>query len=65
MQMNRKQQVAVAIMVLYFVVSVQASLAWVLPSEEDILFRDLARKNMSAEHLKIMNELAEEHAAAR
>jgi hemerythrin-like domain-containing protein len=33
--------------------------------EEDILFRDLARKNMSAEHLKIMNELVEEHAAAR
>jgi len=38
-QMNRKQQVAVAVMALYFVVSVQASLAWVLPSEEDILFR--------------------------
>lgn len=39
MQMNRKQQVAVAIMALYFVVSIQASLAWVLPSEEAILFR--------------------------
>jgi hypothetical protein len=39
MQMNRKQQVAVAIMALYFVVSIQASLAWVLPNEEDILFR--------------------------
>src|SRR4030042_4396005 len=41
LQMNRKRQVAVAIMVVYFVVSVQASLAWVLPSEEDILFRVL------------------------
>jgi len=39
MRMKRKQQVAVAIMALYFVVSVQASLAWVLPSEEDILYR--------------------------
>src|SRR4030042_142367 len=39
MQMNRKQQVAVAVMVLYFVVSVQASLAWVLPTREATLFR--------------------------
>lgn len=39
LRMNRKQQVAVAIMALYFVVSVQASLAWVLPTEEDILLR--------------------------
>lgn len=39
MQMNRKQQVAVAIMVIYFVFSVQASLQWALPDEEDILFR--------------------------
>jgi hypothetical protein len=39
MQMNRKQQAAVAIMALFFVVSIQASLMWVMPSEEDILFR--------------------------
>ena len=33
--------------------------------EEDILFRDLARKNLSAEHEKVMNELVEEHIYAR
>jgi hemerythrin-like domain-containing protein len=29
--------------------------------EEDILFRDLKKKNISSEHLKIMEELIEEH----
>ncbi len=33
--------------------------------EEDILFRDLAKKNMSDEHKKIMQELIEEHAMGR
>jgi hemerythrin-like domain-containing protein len=33
--------------------------------EEDILFRDLEKKKLSAEHKKIMNELVEEHTFAR
>ena len=33
--------------------------------EEDILFRDLGRKALSAEHKRIMDELVEEHKAAR
>ena len=33
--------------------------------EEDILFRDLEKKNLSPEHKKIMNELVEEHIYAR
>jgi len=33
--------------------------------EEDILFRDLAKKAMSQEHLTVMNELIEEHTYAR
>lgn len=33
--------------------------------EEDILFRELARKNLSPEHDKIMHELIEEHVNAR
>lgn len=33
--------------------------------EEDILFRQLGNKNMSAEHKTIMNELVEEHKLAR
>ena len=33
--------------------------------EEDILFRDLAKKNLSLEHARIMGELIEEHKYAR
>jgi len=33
--------------------------------EEDILFRDLAAKSLSPEHIKVMNELVEEHISAR
>jgi hemerythrin-like domain-containing protein len=33
--------------------------------EEDILFRDLAKKNLTPEHRKIMDELVEEHRFAR
>ncbi|HOX42908.1 MAG TPA: hemerythrin domain-containing protein [Myxococcota bacterium] len=33
--------------------------------EEDILFRDLARKPLSPEHARIMRELTEEHVQAR
>ncbi len=33
--------------------------------EEDILFRDLTKKNMSAEHKKIMEELIQEHVIGR
>lgn len=33
--------------------------------EEDILFRDLAKKNLAPEHKKTMNELIQEHIAAR
>ncbi len=33
--------------------------------EEDILFRDLKKKKLSNEHLKIMNELIEEHKFSR
>jgi hemerythrin-like domain-containing protein len=33
--------------------------------EEDILFRDLRRKNMSGDHQRIMNELIAEHVFAR
>jgi hemerythrin-like domain-containing protein len=33
--------------------------------EEDILFRDLAKKPLSSGHAKIMNELVEEHKYAR
>lgn len=33
--------------------------------EEDILFRDLARKNLSADDQRVMNELIEEHVFAR
>jgi hemerythrin-like domain-containing protein len=33
--------------------------------EEDILFRDLAEKHMSAEHRRIMDELVEEHKYGR
>ncbi len=33
--------------------------------EEDILFRDLAKKQLSAEHKKVMDELVEEHKFAR
>lgn len=33
--------------------------------EEDILFRDLAHKNLAPEHNRIMHELVEEHAGAR
>ena len=33
--------------------------------EEDILFRDLATKNLSPEHERIMKELIEEHILAR
>lgn len=33
--------------------------------EEDILFRNLAKKQLSAEHARIMNELVEEHKYAR
>lgn len=33
--------------------------------EEDILFRDLAKKPLSIEHKRIMNELIQEHVLAR
>ncbi len=33
--------------------------------EEDILFRDLAKKRLSSEHKKIMDELIEEHRVGR
>jgi hemerythrin-like domain-containing protein len=33
--------------------------------EEDILFRDLAKKDLSAEHARIMNELIDEHKYSR
>ncbi len=33
--------------------------------EEDILFRDLAKKELSPEHARIMNELVEEHKYSR
>ena len=33
--------------------------------EEDILFRELAKKQLTEEHKKIMDELKEEHARAR
>ncbi len=33
--------------------------------EEDILFRELAKKKLSLEHKKIMNKLVEEHVFAR
>jgi len=33
--------------------------------EEDILFRDLAKKRLSDEHKRIMNELVEEHKLGR
>ena len=33
--------------------------------EEDILFRDLAKRNISAEHKRIMGELVKEHIMAR
>jgi hemerythrin-like domain-containing protein len=33
--------------------------------EEDILFRDLAKKELAPEHARIMNELIEEHKYAR
>lgn len=33
--------------------------------EEDILFRDLAKKKLSQEHARIVNELIEEHKYAR
>ena len=33
--------------------------------EEDILFRDMAKKKLSLEHAKIMNDLIEEHKYAR
>jgi hemerythrin-like domain-containing protein len=33
--------------------------------EEDILFRDLAKKNMSVDHTRIMQELLDEHIFAR
>jgi len=33
--------------------------------EEDILFRDLAKKRLSSEHKKIMDELIEEHRGGR
>jgi len=33
--------------------------------EEDILFRDLRKKNMAGDHQRIMNELIEEHAFGR
>ncbi len=33
--------------------------------QEDILFRDLARKNLSPEHSRIMRELTDEHIQAR
>lgn len=33
--------------------------------EEDILFRDLAKKKLSQEHERIMNELIQEHVYAR
>lgn len=33
--------------------------------EEDILFRDLAKKQLSPEHKKVMDELVEEHKLAR
>ena len=33
--------------------------------EEDILFRELNKKNLNSEHQKIMNELIEEHKFAR
>lgn len=33
--------------------------------EEDILFRELARKNLSPEHKRIMEELVQEHVSAR
>jgi hemerythrin-like domain-containing protein len=33
--------------------------------EEDILFRDLAKKEIAPEHARIMNELIEEHKYAR
>jgi len=33
--------------------------------EEDILFRDLAKKEIAPEHARIMNELIEEHMYAR
>lgn len=33
--------------------------------EEDILFRDLAKKDLSSEHVRIMNELIDEHKYSR
>jgi len=33
--------------------------------EEDILFRELAKKELSSDHTRIMNELVEEHTYAR
>ena len=33
--------------------------------EEDILFRELRKKNMSADHQRLMNELIEEHVFGR
>ena len=33
--------------------------------EEDILFRDLGKKKLSSEHVRIMNELIEEHKYSR
>ena len=33
--------------------------------EEDILFRDLAKKELSSEHIRIMNKLIDEHTYAR
>ncbi|MBN2603772.1 MAG: hemerythrin domain-containing protein [Candidatus Thermoplasmatota archaeon] len=33
--------------------------------EEDILFRELAKKELSSEHKKIMNKLVEDHVVAR
>jgi len=33
--------------------------------EEDILFRDMAKKGMSAEHTRLMDELVDEHNFAR
>ena len=33
--------------------------------EEDILFKELAKKNLSSDHLRIMNELIDEHTYGR
>ena len=33
--------------------------------EEDILFRELAKKQLSQEHQKTMNELVEDHVSGR